>query len=162
MAAFSYRALNPAGKTIKGVLEGDSERQVRLQLRAQQLKPLAVRSVSEKNRAEASGGRRLFSGSRRLSSKDLSLITRQLASLVQSGLPLDESLQVAARQSRKESIKGMKQDFSIGDASFANCQEVSGSIEKSEIRLFAFYRNLDNGLSFELISVRHKLQKKDL
>jgi len=107
MAAFSYRALNPAGKTIKGVLEGDSERQVRLQLRAQQLKPLAVRSVSEKNRAEASGGRRLFSGSRRLSSKDLSLITRQLASLVQSGLPLDESLQVAARQSRKESIKGM-------------------------------------------------------
>ncbi|MGQ9426928.1 type II secretion system inner membrane protein GspF [Gilvimarinus sp. F26214L] len=106
MAAFSYRALNPAGKTIKGVLEGDSERQVRAQLRAQKLKPLAVRSVAQKE-AEEAGARRGLLGGRRLSSKDLSLITRQLASLVQSGLPLDETLQVAARQSRKESIKGL-------------------------------------------------------
>jgi general secretion pathway protein F len=108
MAAFSYRALNPAGKTIKGVLEGDSERQVRIQLRAQQLKPLAVRSVAEREAAAESSGRRgLFGGSKRLSAKDLSLITRQLASLVHSGLPLDEALQVAARQTRKEGIKGM-------------------------------------------------------
>ncbi|MCW8195674.1 type II secretion system protein GspF [Proteobacteria bacterium 005FR1] len=108
MAAFSYRALNPAGKTIKGVLEGDSERQVRVQLRAQKLKPLMVRSVADREAAaEAAGNQGLFSRSRRLSSKDLSLITRQLASLVQSGLPLDEALQVAARQNRRESIKGM-------------------------------------------------------
>lgn len=106
MAAFSYRALNPAGKTVKGVLEGDSERQVRTQLRAQQLKPLAIQSVARKEAADNAARPSLF-GSRRLSSKDLSLITRQLASLVQSGLPLDEALQVAARQSRKESIKGM-------------------------------------------------------
>lgn len=106
MAAFSYRALNPAGKTIKGVLEGDSERQIRGQLRSQQLKPLVVRSVAEKEAVETSR-RGLFSGSVRLNSKELSLITRQLASLVQSGLPLDETLQVAARQSRKEGIKGL-------------------------------------------------------
>ncbi|MEX1031852.1 MAG: type II secretion system inner membrane protein GspF [Cellvibrionaceae bacterium] len=107
MAAFSYRALNPAGKTIKGVLEGDSERQIRVQLRAQQLKPLVVRSVADQEAANTGGRRRFFSGSTRLGSKDLSLITRQLASLVQSGLPLDETLQVAARQARKESIKGL-------------------------------------------------------
>lgn len=108
MAAFNYRALNPAGKTVKGVLEGDSERQVRIQLRAQQLKPLAVRSVAQKQAATgASGKRSLFGGSKRLSAKDLSLVTRQLASLVQSGLPLDEALQVAARQSRRENIKGL-------------------------------------------------------
>lgn len=107
MAAFSYSALNPAGKTVKGVLEGDSERQIRGQLRSQQLKPLMVRSVAQKEAVEASSNRGFLSRSKRLSSKELSLITRQLASLVQSGLPLDETLQVAARQSRKESIKGL-------------------------------------------------------
>jgi general secretion pathway protein F len=107
MAAFSYRALNPAGKTVKGILEGDSERQIRLQLRARQLKPLVVHSVAHKESTSSGGRRGLLGGAKRLSSKDLSLITRQLASLVQSGLPLDETLQVAARQSRKESIKGL-------------------------------------------------------
>lgn len=106
MAAFSYRALDASGKTVKGVLEGDSERQIRTQLRARKLKPLSVQSVGHKEAGETARPR-LFSRSRRLNSKDLSLITRQLASLVQSGLPLDEALQVAARQSRKESIKGL-------------------------------------------------------
>lgn len=107
MAAFSYRALNPAGKTIKGVIEGDSERQVRGQLRSQQLKPLIIQSVAQKEAANSPARRGLFSGNKKLNSKDLSLITRQLASLVQSGLPLDETLQVAAKQSRKEKIKGI-------------------------------------------------------
>lgn len=106
MAAFSYRALDASGKTVKGVLEGDSERQIRSQLRAQKLKPLSVQSVGQKEEGERTQPR-LFSRARRLNSKDLSLITRQLASLVQSGLPLDEALQVAARQSRKEGIKGL-------------------------------------------------------
>lgn len=106
MAAFSYRALDATGRTVKGVLEGDSERQIRSQLRAQKLKPLSVQSVGQKQASEASRPS-LFGRSRRLNSKDLSLITRQLASLVQSGLPLDEALQVAARQSRKENIKGL-------------------------------------------------------
>ena len=107
MAAFSYRALNTAGKTVKGVVEGDSERQVRNQLRAQQLKPLQILSVAQKE-AAANAPRQSFfaTRSKKLSTKDLSLITRQLASLVQSGLPLDETLQVAAKQARKEKIKG--------------------------------------------------------
>lgn len=108
MAAFSYRALDPNGRTVKGVMEGDSERQVRSQLRAQKLKPLSVQSVAEKEAGESARPRLLgLSRGRRLNSKDLSLITRQMASLVQSGLPLDEALQVAARQSRKENIKGL-------------------------------------------------------
>lgn len=105
MAAFSYRALNTNGHTVKGVLEGDSERQVRAQLRLQQLKPLKITSVAEKEEAQTQ--KLPLFRLRKLSSKDLSLVTRQLASLVQSGLPLDETLQVASRQSRKEKIKGI-------------------------------------------------------
>ncbi|GAB1258617.1 GspF family T2SS innner membrane protein variant XcpS [Aurantivibrio plasticivorans] len=110
MGAFSYKALDTAGKTVKGMVEGDSERQVRSQLRSQKLKPLTVKSVSgsvKENAANSTAKVSLFQRSARLSSKDLSLITRQLASLVQSGLPLDETLQVAAKQARKESIKAL-------------------------------------------------------
>jgi len=100
MGAYSYRALNATGKTVKGILEGDSERQVRAQLRSQKLKPLAVE-------ATASGGqKRDWRGwQKSINSRDLSLVTRQLASLVASGLPLDEALQSTAKQSRKPHIK---------------------------------------------------------
>lgn len=112
MGAYSYQALDANGKTVKGVLEGDSERHVRSLLRQRQLKPLDVRSTSQKRRSagapEASGGRKLFGGGGpKLNHKDIALVTRQLASLLQSGLPLDEVLQAAATQSRKPTIKSL-------------------------------------------------------
>lgn len=106
MAAFSYSAINNSGKTVKGVMEGDSERQVRSQLRLQQLKPLKIVSVADAEKA-ATQQFSFLKRSRRLSSRELSLVTRQLASLVQSGLPLDETLRVAAKQARKQNTKGI-------------------------------------------------------
>lgn len=107
MGAYSYRALNETGKTVKGILEGDSERQVRSQLRAKKLKPLEVISANSK---PEKGGETNLSGWRshwrnRINTRDLSLITRQLASLVKSGLPLDEALHATARQHSKPHIK---------------------------------------------------------
>lgn len=107
MGAYSYRALNETGKTVKGILEGDSERQVRSQLRAKKLKPLEVVSANSK---PEKGGETNLSGWRshwrnRINTRDLSLITRQLASLVKSGLPLDEALHATARQHSKPHIK---------------------------------------------------------
>ena len=102
MGAYSYRALNGVGKTVKGIVEGDSERQVRTHLRGQQLKPLAVEAVASRT-ATAKPGWKGFQKS--INHRDLSLVTRQLASLVASGLPLDEALQSAARQTRKAHIK---------------------------------------------------------
>ena len=87
------------------MLEGDSERQVRAQLRGQSLRPV---EVAEANRPSAKR-RRLASSTAapRISAGDLALITRQLATLVLSNLPLDEALQAAAEQSRSARIKGM-------------------------------------------------------
>ncbi len=112
MGAYSYQALDASGKTVKGVLEGDSERHVRSLLRQRQLKPIEVRNTSQKRRSAAgaapSSGRRLFgAGGPKLNHKEIALVTRQLASLLQSGLPLDEVLQAAATQSRKPAIKSL-------------------------------------------------------
>lgn len=110
MGAYSYKALNEEGKTIKGILEGDSERHIRTQLRAKKLKPLEVASASGESPAASSAeGLNLSATFRRraskLSTRDLSLITRQLASLVKSGLPLDEALHATAKQSQKANVK---------------------------------------------------------
>ena len=105
MSAFRYKALNLEGRLIKGVLEADSERHLRAQLRAQQLRPVEILGVEMK---VAKGPRSRFvflkSG---LSGSELALVTRQLATLVASALPLDECLQAAAEQTRKPSIKSI-------------------------------------------------------
>jgi len=108
MAAYTYLAIDAKGKKVKGVLEGDSERHVRSQLRGRQLKALEVKSSRKTQKERSSGVGKSFGfsfGGPSMGYRDVSLVTRQLASLVQSGLPLDEVLQAAAKQSRKPSIK---------------------------------------------------------
>jgi len=105
VTAYRYRALNSSGKLVKGVLEGDSERQIRAQLRGQDLRPVEV-DVANKAESGKSSWRPSLVLSR-VSVGDLALITRQLATLVEANLPLDEALQAAAEQSRNTGIKGM-------------------------------------------------------
>ena len=109
MAAYKYRALDSDGKLIKGVLEGDSERQIRAQLRTKSLRPIEVTSAGRR----AANGTRADPGAKRgwfaprLSASELALVTRQLATLVASSLPLDECLQAAAEQTRRASTKAL-------------------------------------------------------
>ena len=91
MPAFEYTALDAAGRERRGLLEGDTARQVRQLLREQQLLPV---SVAEVERSEAARGRARFSLLRVVSSSDLALVTRQLATLSRAGLPLEEILRV--------------------------------------------------------------------
>ena len=104
MTAYRYRALNPDGKLVRGVLEGDSERQIRSQLRVQSLRPVEV-AVANRPEPTRSGLRNSLLR-RGISAGDLAMLTRQLSTLIQSNLPLDEALQAAAEQSRNARIKG--------------------------------------------------------
>ena len=106
MTAYRYRALNSEGKLVRGVLEGDSERQVRTQLRGQSLRPVEV-GVANRQASEGKSRLRFSFLQSRISAGDLALLTRQLATLILSNLPLDEALQAAAQQSRSGRIKGM-------------------------------------------------------
>lgn len=101
MGAFEYTALDPTGRERKGVLEGDTARQVRQLLREQNLLPVSVTEVSQTERR----GKRTFSLRRGVSAADLALMTRQLATLVHSGLPLEEALLAVSEQSEKPRVR---------------------------------------------------------
>tara|TARA_Y100001934_G_scaffold251800_1_gene315275 strand:- start:13020 stop:14243 length:1224 start_codon:yes stop_codon:yes gene_type:complete len=107
VAAFQYTALDQSGKQRKGVLEADSVRQIRQLLRDQGLVPLGVDVASERRRP-GSDSKSLFSlPGRRLSGLDRVLFTRQLATLVAAGLPVEEALQAVAQQSEKQHIAAL-------------------------------------------------------
>lgn len=105
MPAFRYRALNPGGKLVRGVLEADSERQVRAQLRTQKLRPVEVQTAAKAEAANSSLRQRFLPT--RIKTGELALLTRQLSTLVQSNLPLAECLQAAAEQTRRPRAKAM-------------------------------------------------------
>ena len=98
MPAFAYQALDSAGKTRRGVLQGDTARSVRASLREDGLNPLEVTPVTP-----AGGQHTLFR--RRMSGAQLALLTRQLATLLKAGLPVDEALAALAEQNEDERVR---------------------------------------------------------
>lgn len=102
MGAFEYTALDQKGRDKKGIIEGDSARLVRQQLREQNLVPLNVEEVKKQQAKNKASG---FSFNQRITTTELALLTRQLATLARSGIPLDEATATVARQSIKPRVK---------------------------------------------------------
>ena len=94
MGAFEFVALDKNGKESKGLLEGDTAKHVRQLLRERQLLPVKVSEVAQKESKRQTN----FTLRRGLSASDLALLTRQLATLSQSGLPLEEALLAVSQQ----------------------------------------------------------------
>ena len=103
MGAFEFTALDARGRSHKGVLEGDAPRQIRQQLRDKGWTPLSVDEVSRRSNRQqqrsARGGK--------VSATDLAVLTRQLATLVESGTPLDESLYTVSQQTEKARLQSV-------------------------------------------------------
>jgi len=102
MGAFEYIALDAQGRERKGLIEGDTPKHVRQMLRDKQLLPMEIQETAQKElkKSRARGFMR-----RGLSTLDLALLTRQLATLLHSGLPLEESLQAVAEQTEKPRVQ---------------------------------------------------------
>ncbi|WP_416885485.1 type II secretion system inner membrane protein GspF [Marinospirillum sp.] len=98
MAGFRYQALDQQGKLHKGVVEAESERHARQVLRDQGLFPRQVQSGVPR----ASSATRSRSRSGHLSADQLALMTRQLATLLSSGLALEQALETLARQAESD------------------------------------------------------------
>ena len=103
MGAFEYTALDAGGRERKGILEGDTPRHIRQLLREQQLLPVTVAEVAQKEARRQSR----FSLIRGVSAADLALFTRQLATLVRAGLPLEESLLAVSQQTEKPRVQSI-------------------------------------------------------
>ena len=99
MGAFQYQALKKNGSTSKGVLEADSERHARQLLREQGLIPTHVNVLTQQ---------RVGTGTRskgKISAADLALFTRQLATLLAAGIPVEESLRGVSEQTEKDKVR---------------------------------------------------------
>ena len=123
MPAFDYIALDPGGRKRKGVVEGDSPRQVRQQLRDKQFTPLEVREA--RTQSSSHSGISAWQGfGSQLSGNELALVTRQIATLLQAGLSVEESLSVVGRQSERRSTSRVllavrakvREGFSLADS----------------------------------------------
>lgn len=103
MGAFEYTAVDAAGKERKGVIEGDTPRRVRQALREQNLLPLTISEIAEKTDSK----QQIFSARRSLSAADLAVMTRQIATLVHAGIPLEEALTAVGEQNDTPRIKSI-------------------------------------------------------
>ncbi|MBT7411341.1 MAG: type II secretion system inner membrane protein GspF [Methylococcales bacterium] len=102
MGAYSYTALKESGRENKGIIEGNSPRHIRQLLREKGLTPLTIEEITSES-PQHKQSFHLFE--KKISSADLALFTRQLATLVKSGLPLEETLNAVAKQTEKLHIK---------------------------------------------------------
>lgn len=102
MPAFRYEAVNTTGATSRGVLQADSPRAARADLRARGLVPLAVEVI-----VGDVGTRRSFAFGERLSTVELALFTRQLASLLEANLPLEQAFDALMEQAERPYLRDL-------------------------------------------------------
>lgn len=105
MAAFEYLALDAKGREKKGVIEGDTPRQVRQMLRDKGMTPLQLETAANQDKKQKD--KPVQVSRRGISSSDLALFTRQLATLVRAAIPIDEALSAVGQQTEKPRIKSM-------------------------------------------------------
>ena len=121
MPAFRYEAVDAAGSTRKGVVNADNPRSARADLRTQGLTPLSVEQIAAQ--VDAAGVAKSRGFGERLSQVELALFTRQLASLLEAGLPLEQAftalLEQAERPYVRDLIASIRSEV-IGGASFSS------------------------------------------
>ena len=135
MEAFQYEALDASGRTVSGVVQAETARQARGQLRAQGLLPSTIGPVHARARAS-------LAWARGISATELSLLTRQMATLLDSGLTMEQALNAlieeAAEPKTREVLTGVKTEVTSG----LSLAAALGVYEKS---FPDFYRALVHG-----------------
>ena len=101
MPAYQYKAMDAQGKSQQGILEADSARQIRQQLRDKSLLPIEVTPVQRQTVGQRRGWQK------GLSAYDLALVTRQLSVLLAAAIPIEQALQAVAKQSEKPHVKAL-------------------------------------------------------
>ncbi|SEG84057.1 MULTISPECIES: type II secretion system inner membrane protein GspF [Marinobacterium] len=107
MQTFKYQALDASGKTVRDLIQADSERQARQLLRDRGLFPRQLASTTSSASGEVGEKKSTRGSRRRLNHAERVELTRQLATLVGAALPLAESLQLLAEQSTQPRLRAV-------------------------------------------------------
>jgi general secretion pathway protein F len=121
MPAFRYEAVDAGGATRKGVVNADNARSARADLRSQGLTPLEVDAIAAQ--VDAAGVARKRGFGERLSQVELALFTRQLASLLEAGLPLEQAFTALLEQAERAYVRDLVASIRsevMGGASFSD------------------------------------------
>ena len=114
MPAYSFEALDPHGQTRRGVLEAETARHARSQLRAQDWVPLKI----DVQQASRSGLQTVIWESKVFSNDALAVWTRQLAGLVGAGLPLERALSTLAQEAetprQRDLVTALREEVNAG------------------------------------------------
>ena len=106
MPAYSYVALGKNGSKRKGIISAESEREARRLVKDLKLTPLKI--IESKN----------LSQTLKIKSKDIVLMTRQLATLLEASTPLVESIEIVANQVKNKNLVyvlyGLKEEIIQG------------------------------------------------
>ncbi len=107
MPAFRYEAVDASGATSKGVVQADSPRAARSDLKSRGLVPLAVEAIVGQVDAQGQPVARGWRFGEKLSTHELALFTRQLASLLEAQLPLEQAFDALMEQAERPYVRDL-------------------------------------------------------
>ena len=98
MPVYEYSALDEKGKTVKGIIDADNQLSARNKLRSSRLFPVSIKESSSRIRSQTTGGTSVNTLLRRIKAREISTMTRQMATLMGAGIPLIASLDLLITQ----------------------------------------------------------------
>jgi len=108
MQAFDYSAIDASGKTRRGTITADGENEARKTLVARQLYATEIKAATRGANGDASGFfGSVFAKNQRIGSKDLALVTRQMATMIEAASPVEEVLAALAQQAEKTEVRSV-------------------------------------------------------
>lgn len=115
MPIYSYQAKSIDGQIVKGQVEAATDMEARVKLRAQRLIPIKMVSAQAQHAQFIKGFENFRS---KVSAKDLQVFTRQFATLINSGIPIVQSIDILSNSSSNEllatSLKKIREDIEGG------------------------------------------------
>lgn len=133
MAVFLFQAKVPGGKVVRGEVEASSEVEARVKIRAQQMIPVKIMP-------KAGGAKKVKkTGHGKVKPKDLQVFTRQFATMIDSGIPISQALQILGESSTAPALKtileGVREDLNSGKRLAESMQSFPGAFDKLYINL---------------------------
>ncbi len=106
MPVYEYSALNGKGKTLTGIVDADGATAARQKIRGDGYYPVELKEVSDARAArDATSAGTFFQFFSRISPSEITLMTRQLSTLISAGFPLVSALDALVPQIRSKALK---------------------------------------------------------